>query len=141
VLHAVIARWLAAESQPAPQPSPPPSLLDPGTLDALRALPRRGPKDMLSHIAELYLSDSRGLVDTIERALDVGQAVDLARAAHAWRSYNGNVGAHALAGLCRELEDKARQGNLAAARELFAEIRALHDRVREELQLEMRKSA
>jgi len=96
---------------------------------------------MLSHIAELYLSGSRELVASIERALDVGEAADLARAAHAWRSSNGNVGALALARLCRELEDNARQGNLAGARELFAEIRAHHDRVREELQLEMRESA
>jgi HPt (histidine-containing phosphotransfer) domain-containing protein len=67
--------------------------------------------------------------------------VDLARAAHAWCSQHGNVGALTLARLCRELEDNARKGNLTGARELFAEIRALHDRVREELQLEMRKSA
>jgi HPt (histidine-containing phosphotransfer) domain-containing protein len=116
-------------------------VLDHRTLDALRALPRKGPKDMLSHIAERYLSDSRQLVASIERALDVGEAVDLARAAHAWRSYNGNVGALSLAQLCRELEDNARQGNLAAAREIFAQIRVLHDRVRDELHCEMRRSA
>jgi HPt (histidine-containing phosphotransfer) domain-containing protein len=96
---------------------------------------------MLSHIAERYLTDSGELVGSIERALELGNAEDLARAAHAWRSYNGNVGAHALARLCRELEDNARLGNFSAAREVFARIRALHGRVREQLQFEMRKSA
>lgn len=152
-LHAVLARWLAAEPKDAPQPASPVvdsaaaaapapgELLDRTTLNALRALPRKGPKDMLSHIAERYLADSRELVASIERAIDEGEAADLARAAHAWRSYNGNVGAVGLAHLCRELEERAREGNLAAARELLGELRALHARVREELQFEMRRSA
>jgi hypothetical protein len=39
------------------------------------------------------------------------------------------------------LEDSARVGNFAAAREIYTQIQALHLRVRDELQLEMRKSA
>lgn len=159
-LHIALARWLAPKSQPAPQPESPAldsatkassvaiaatpaadSILDRGALNALRALPARGPKDMLSHIAERYLSDSRELVASIERAIEEGHAADLARAAHAWRSYNGNVGANGLARLCRELEDRAKEGNVAAARELLDELRALHARVREELQFELRRSA
>jgi CheY-like chemotaxis protein len=144
-LHGALSKWLSADLDdlvaPPPSPPPAPALLDRATLDALRALPRRGSKDMLSHIVELYLSDSRALVDTIERALDAGQGAELARAAHAWRSYNGNVGAHALARLCRDLEDQGRAGNLTDARRVFGELRALHDRVREELQFEMRRTA
>jgi HPt (histidine-containing phosphotransfer) domain-containing protein len=116
-------------------------LLDRATLNALRALPRSGPKDMLSHIAEIYLSDSTRLVDSIEHALNAGESTSLVRAAHAWRSYNGNVGAHALARLCRELEDQARAGNLGSAREIFGRIQVLHGRVRDELQSELRRSA
>jgi HPt (histidine-containing phosphotransfer) domain-containing protein len=116
-------------------------VLDRGTLNALRALPRKGTKDMLSHIVERYLTDSRELVASIERSIEQGDAAELARAAHAWRSYNGNVGAHGLASLCRELEDRARNGKIATARELLGELRALHTRVREELQFEMRRSA
>ena len=133
-LHAVLARWLRAESVDA-------YVLDCTALNALRALPRKGAKDMLSHIVELYLADSRELVASIERAIDEGKAAELASAAHAWRSYNGNVGARGLADLCRELEERARGGNLAAARELLGELRVLHARVREELQFELRRSA
>jgi signal transduction histidine kinase/ligand-binding sensor domain-containing protein/DNA-binding response OmpR family regulator len=143
-LHAALSRWLSEEREAPAEPvaaAAPGSLLDRAALDALRALPRTGPKDMLSHIGELYLTDSRRLVESIERALADGKAPELARAAHAWRSYHGNVGAHDLARLCRELEEQAKQGNLARARELFAELRPLHDRVREELQFEMRRSA
>ncbi len=150
-LHAILARSLAdsrggaapvsrARSAAASEPSKAP-LLDGATLDALRALPRSGPKDMLTHIGELYLMDSSGLVTSIEHSLAAENGAELARAAHAWRSYNGNVGAVGLAQLCRELEDAARAADYAAARAVYAQIQALHHRVRDELQSEMRKSA
>ena len=131
-LHATLVRWLSPAGEP---------LLDTATLEALRALPRSGAKDMLCHIGELYLVDSRGLVASIEQSLSAGNSADLARAAHAWRSYNGNVGAHGLARLCRELEDMARQGDFAAAREIYTRITSLHLRVRDELEFAMRRSA
>jgi HPt (histidine-containing phosphotransfer) domain-containing protein len=95
----------------------------------------------LNHIGEIYLTDSSRLVEAIEEALRAGEASNLARAAHAWRSYNGNVGAHALARLCRELEGHARGGDLAAAAGTFAQIQVLHGRVRDQLKHEMRRSA
>jgi signal transduction histidine kinase/ligand-binding sensor domain-containing protein/CheY-like chemotaxis protein len=140
-LHNTLAKWLVEDTMAPETAGGGEQLLDRTVLSALRALPRSGPKDMLSHIGEIYLTDSSRLVDTIEHALRDGEAVSLARAAHAWRSYNGNVGAHALAHMCRELENYARAGNLAAAGETFARIRSLHTRVREELQFEMRRSA
>jgi len=145
-LHTVLALWLPAETAAASAPVEPAAtttsdVLDRTTLNALRALPRKGTKDMLSHIVERYLADSRDLVASIERAIEQGDVEELARAAHAWRSYNGNVGAHGLASLCRELEDRARNGKVAAARELLGELRASYVRVREELQFEMRRSA
>jgi CheY-like chemotaxis protein len=147
-LHGMLARWLAyplrqseasaaaVDSTPAGEP-----ILDGATLDALRALPRSGAKDMLAHIGELYLEDSRGLIASIEESLGAGNSADLARAAHAWRSYNGNVGALGLARLCRELEETARRGDFAAAQDIYEQIRALHVRVQDELQFAMRRSA
>jgi CheY-like chemotaxis protein len=162
-LHTTLAKWLVqgapigVQSAPAgvqstlvvpcapvgvaETPASDEPLLDRATLDALRALPRSGPKDMLSHIGEIYLADSNRLVEAIEQALRTGDATGLARAAHAWRSYNGNVGAHALVALCRELETQARAGDLAGAAGTFTRIQALHSRVRDQLQCEMRRSA
>jgi CheY-like chemotaxis protein len=152
-LHATLVRWLAAGTQTEPShaskaggstvdaTAPGEPILDGATLDALRALPRSGAKGMLEHIGELYLVDSRGLIASIEQALRAENSADLARAAHAWRSYNGNVGAHSLASLCRELEDSARQSDFPAAREIFARIGALHLRVRDELESAIRRSA
>jgi signal transduction histidine kinase/ligand-binding sensor domain-containing protein/CheY-like chemotaxis protein len=142
-LHNVLSRWLGSNPLRPPAPTSPPyePVLDGATLEALRALPKRGPKDMLTHIGELYLLDSRGLISAIEQSLDAGGAAELARAAHAWRSYNGNVGAHGLAKLCRELEDAARAHDFTAARQIYTRIQTLHAQVRDELELEMRKSA
>ena len=141
-MHNILSRWLGNPLRsPASLTPPLEPVLDGATLDALRALPNRGPKDMLTHIGELYLLDSRGFIASIEQSLSAGSAADLARAAHAWRSYNGNVGAHGLAKLCRELEDAARAENFGAARQIYAQVQTLHAQVRDELQSEMRKSA
>jgi CheY-like chemotaxis protein len=146
ILHTMLARWLVQSTVVATAPAAnllqgDEQLLDRATLDALRALPRSGQKDMLNHIGEIYLSDSSRLVVAIDEALRSGEAVSLARAAHAWRSYNGNVGAHALAKLCGELESQARAEDFEAAAVTFARLQVLHSRVRDELQYEMRRTA
>ncbi|HET7756544.1 MAG TPA: Hpt domain-containing protein, partial [Steroidobacteraceae bacterium] len=96
---------------------------------------------MLSRIAAAYASDSQRLVGAIGQAIEAGRAAELARAAHAWRSCNGNVGALPLVRLCRELEGCARTGDLAAARALLERAHGLYVRVNDELQGELRKSA
>jgi signal transduction histidine kinase/ligand-binding sensor domain-containing protein/CheY-like chemotaxis protein/HPt (histidine-containing phosphotransfer) domain-containing protein len=143
-LYTALARWL-------PQPSPGPAdavadseaelLLDRGTLAALRSLPSRGSQDMLQHIGQSWLSDSARLIAAIEAALAAGEARELARAAHAWRSCNGHVGALGLVRLCRELEACGRGGDLHPAPALLAQARALYGRVCDELQGELRRSA
>ncbi|HWW32207.1 MAG TPA: two-component regulator propeller domain-containing protein [Steroidobacteraceae bacterium] len=154
-LHAMLRRWLPAEraaataaeaatapaAAPATSADPAAELLDRGTLEALRALPVRGSQTMLSRVAATYLSDSERLLDAIERAVAAGQAADLARAAHAWRSSNGNVGALGLMNLCRELESCARAGDLSSAQALLTQLRNGYAQVGEELRGELRRSA
>jgi signal transduction histidine kinase/ligand-binding sensor domain-containing protein/CheY-like chemotaxis protein/HPt (histidine-containing phosphotransfer) domain-containing protein len=163
-LHAVLRRWLPAvaaappagvpeasqapaaqsDGSPAASGAPHPAaelLVDRATLAALRALQQRGREDMLSRVAAAYALDSQRLVGAIGRAIESGEAGELARAAHAWRSCNGNVGALPLVRLCRELEACARRRDIGAARALLAEAHGLYARVSEELQSELRRSA
>ena len=146
-LHGALARWLRAPerriaaSAATATDAAAELLLDRATLDALRALPPRGSQDMLSHIAHSWLADSELLLAAIERAIGAADAAELARAAHAWRSCNGHVGALGLMRLCRELEVCGRSGDLAAAPGLLAQVRVLYRRVTEELHGEMRRSA
>ncbi|HUO20622.1 MAG TPA: two-component regulator propeller domain-containing protein [Steroidobacteraceae bacterium] len=130
-----------AESAAAAEPDAAAEVLDRGTLEALRALPLRGSQTMLSRVAATYLSDSERLLDRIERAIAAGQAGELAQAAHAWRSCNGNMGALGLMNLCRELESCARAGELAGAQALLRLLRQGYARVGEELRGELRRSA
>lgn len=149
-LRALLNSWLAKSVKSAPaltmesagkpveEAGP---LLDGATLAALRALPRSGANNMFSHVTDLYLQDSPAQVSAIEQALERGDAAALARTAHAWRSCNGNIGAHGLAQLCREVEESARQGDLLKAERAFDEVRPLYERVCEALQRELRRSA
>ncbi len=131
----------AQSARPAGNAAGAERLLDPATLDSLRALPSRGPRDMLSHIAQGYLEESEILFARIERAARERQAAELAQAAHAWRSCCGHVGALGLAQLCRELEAKGRAGALSGVPELLEQARELYAEVRLELQGELRRSA
>jgi signal transduction histidine kinase/ligand-binding sensor domain-containing protein/DNA-binding response OmpR family regulator len=151
-LYATLKRWLpaapgrdavAAPADVAAAAADPAAelLLDRATLDALRALPARGSQDMLSRVAAAYVNDSQRLVAAMERAIESGEAGEVARAAHAWRSCNGHVGAFGLVSLCRELESCARAGDLAPARALLGQLRGLYARVSDELQGELRRSA
>ncbi|HUA88770.1 MAG TPA: response regulator, partial [Steroidobacteraceae bacterium] len=141
-LRTVLARWLAPASAAAPPPGvpagrPAAAPLDAQTLETLRALPRRGARSMLEHIARLYLAESSAQLAGLKRALDEGDPQRLARAAHGWASSNGNVGALHLARLCRGLEEQARRNDLRAARAGFAQLQHEYDRVHAALQAEV----
>jgi signal transduction histidine kinase/ligand-binding sensor domain-containing protein/CheY-like chemotaxis protein len=138
-LHAALARWLPAAG--AGDADVAKRLLDHATLAALRALPPRGAQNMLSHIAQSWREDSERLLPAIERSVSAGDALELARAAHAWRSCNGHLGALSLMRLCRELEACGRSGDLRTAPGLLVQLRALYARVTDELQGELRRSA
>jgi len=144
-LRAVLVRWLpeapaagvtAAGADPAAE-----LLLDRATLEALRTLPPRGSEPILDRVAGAYVVNSERLLAALAQAIEAGERGALARAAHAWRSCNGNVGALALVEVCRELERCARGGDMLGARDLFAAARALYGRVSAELHTELRRSA
>jgi signal transduction histidine kinase/CheY-like chemotaxis protein/HPt (histidine-containing phosphotransfer) domain-containing protein len=145
-LRTVLGRWLpqasAGEDAPAAATDPAAELLlDRATLDALLTLPPRGAETMLDRVASAYRADSQRLLDALDRAVESGERGALARAAHAWRSCNGNVGALALVEICRELERCARGGDMSAARELLGRARELYTRVTDQLHTELRRTA
>jgi len=145
-LRAVLGRWLpqVPGGTPATEAAADPAaelLLDRATLEALRALPARGAEGMLNRVAASYGADSQRLLAALGQAIETGERGALARAAHAWRSCNGNVGALTLAEVCRELERCARGGDMGGARELLGRARSLYARVSEELHAELRRTA
>jgi CheY-like chemotaxis protein len=142
-LRTVLGRWLPQAPAGASTAVDPAAelLLDRATLEALRTLPPRGAEPVLDRVAGAYVVNSERLLATLGQAIEAGERGALARAAHAWRSCNGNVGALALVEVCRELERCARGGDLLAARDLLVAARELYGRVSAELHTELRRSA
>jgi signal transduction histidine kinase/ligand-binding sensor domain-containing protein/DNA-binding NarL/FixJ family response regulator len=98
--------------------------LDRSTLDDLRALSPN--PDAVTRVIDLYVRGSAELLADIERHASAGEFAELEKAAHAWKSYNGNIGARDLERLCRELETAATRSDEATATRLAAEARQRH---------------
>jgi CheY-like chemotaxis protein/HPt (histidine-containing phosphotransfer) domain-containing protein len=152
-LKAVLARWLPALNGSAAQTpamsdaailsasSSSDTFLDPATLATLRALPGRGSGTLLTHVAQGYLDDAGSLLERLERAEHAGNAQEVARGAHAWYSCAGHIGALALMRVLREIEARGQAGQLVGIRVLLAQARELQERIADELELELRKTA
>ena len=97
-------------------------LLDPATIEALRALGGEDDPDFLSDIVADYVADAAGRIADIRRYLsarDVGKA---SAAAHALKGASYNVGAHQLGDLARSLEEKCASGDPADLDSLVREM-------------------
>ncbi|MDH3601690.1 MAG: response regulator, partial [Candidatus Tectomicrobia bacterium] len=147
-LHTVLARWLPAQPasslSPAPtaavaaspaQPEAIPTVtcLDTVTLDNLRALQQPGGPDVFRRVIERYLADSPESMDTVRAAVSQHDATGLQQAAHAFKSNCGNVGALALAALCKDLESMGRANDLDGAEEVLIAMETAYATAFEEL--------
>ena len=99
--------------------------LDSAALDNLREL---GGDEFLVEVVDTFLTDAPTLLTTLRRSLDEGNADELRRAAHTLKSNGATLGAESFTELCRELEQRAKSGQLAEAAELV-------DRVEREYEL------
>ncbi|WP_365304016.1 response regulator [uncultured Thiodictyon sp.] len=129
-LLATLDRWWIAPRLPAPvaAPQPPPAActvlpIDPGAIEDLReAIGDIAPvlhaalADVPARLAELRLG-----VETAEREC-------IRSAAHALAGSVGNLGAHTLVQLARDLEALGKSGNLSTATELLAALQAEAER-------------
>lgn len=103
------------------------------TLENLLAM-FNGDKAFVYQVLDTYLADGLRLLDTLQKSLAAGSAVDLQRAAHSLKSNSANVGALTLSSLSRELEELSRQGNLNDAPALLAQLTSEFQLVQAELQ-------
>ena len=84
-----------------------------------------GARDLLGY----FLETTAPILDEVERGLDLGDAEEGRRAAHAAAGAARTAGARELATLCSEIELLAAQGRIDAARERVAPLRAAFGRV------------
>ena len=103
--------------------------LDPRALNAIRGLQRPGGPDLLARVVRLYLEEAPRLFGRLSEALAAGDVEAFTRSAHTLKSSSANLGAHALAERCRELEMRGRAGQLDGTAALVAEVESSLDRV------------
>ena len=83
----------------------------------------------LGELIGTFLEDAPGLVVTLREGLAASDLDAFRRAAHSLKSNCDTLGALGLAALARELETRARAGNLAGAAERVTEIAGAYDAV------------
>ncbi len=103
-----------------------PPTLDMDTLQQLQtSLGRRGAQKVQTLIESFYESSARLLAEA-EQALAADARSELERAAHTLKSTSATMGALGLATLARELETRAREGQLAGAAEHVRSLRTAY---------------
>lgn len=73
-------------------------------------------------LVETFLSDSEERLRSIRAAFAESDGIALRHAAHSFKGSCGNMGASVLSGLCKQLEECARQGDLASAQTLIGRV-------------------
>jgi PAS domain S-box-containing protein len=91
---------------------------DPAALENLREL---GGDDFLAEVVDAFLDDSPALLATLRDSL-TEDADELRRAAHTLKSNGSTFGAKDFSELCRELEERAKTGQLTDVFELVNRI-------------------
>jgi|SRR3990170_3644499 len=97
-----------------------------------------GDRTFLTDLVATYRTDGAARIGDMRTALAAGNGADLQRAAHTLKSSSATLGAVHLADLCRDVEYRARDGELeglsssieAIATEFEAVLGALPGRVR-----------
>ncbi|HTY92851.1 MAG TPA: response regulator [Steroidobacteraceae bacterium] len=114
-----------SRSEPAAAGSP----LDQQALRQIRSLGKPGGIDLLKRIVDLYVGNSRGLIDSLREAIIRNDPPAVHQAAHSLKSSSANVGATRLTELCAALEATAKTGKLASAWALLDRLVEEHSRV------------
>jgi len=128
----------AFQSGSGPQENVTENYLDRDDLDNIRSLGPNGPR-MLSAVIGIYLDDSPILLDKLSEVFNAGDVEGVAKAAHAMKSTSACLGATALAAMCRQLEDLARESSIDGADTLIAKIRLEYGKVKAALMREIQK--
>ena len=110
-----------------------PPVLDPAVLESLRELTPPGEPDVLKEVLQLFLDDVPARVERLRSAWQSGDAVAVQRAAHSLKGSAGNIGATDLLGVCRQLDELGRAGDLSNAAPLVTALDAEFARVQSEI--------
>ena len=102
-------------------------------LDTLKLIQRPNAPSLLDRAVTLYLQTAKDYLGRLQGLVSGANAAGVREAAHALKGSSGTVGAKRLAGLCKELEEMGRSGELEGAAAKLREVRAEFGRVEKSL--------
>jgi CheY-like chemotaxis protein/nitrogen-specific signal transduction histidine kinase/HPt (histidine-containing phosphotransfer) domain-containing protein len=98
------------------------TIIDQAALAVIRALQRPGHPDILARALSKYIETSPEMVDRIRRAILLRDSAELRAAAHRLKSSSAQLGACALATVCRELEMMGAGQEVCRADEILSKL-------------------
>ncbi len=147
-LEEILGRWLPKASPDnngsvpgVDAESSPQATLDRRVLEQLRELQDADQPNIVADLIQMYLTDSRKLIDQLEKAAAAKNTKDLAFASHTLKSSSANVGATRLSELCATLQAVAGDSKMDGVTELLEKIVAEHIAVQSALQVELSAAA
>jgi CheY-like chemotaxis protein/HPt (histidine-containing phosphotransfer) domain-containing protein len=106
------------------------AILDEGAVESLRDL---GGEEFVTEVIDTFLSDAPALVASLRTAYEQGETEELRRAAHTLKANGQTFGAGRFSELCRELEERARGGDVDSTAELVDRVEREYPAVAETL--------
>jgi signal transduction histidine kinase/DNA-binding response OmpR family regulator/HPt (histidine-containing phosphotransfer) domain-containing protein len=110
------------------------TVLDPRAIAQLLETGGADAETFLSSLIDAFLEDAPGLLESLRRGVDQGDAAKLRLAAHTLKSNGNEFGAKRFAELCAALEAIGRQGTVEGAPALVPQVEAEFGRVQLALQ-------
>ncbi len=130
-----VASRFSIEPRPEPSADSPAPIVDEEALMA----GVRGDEKLLRELIDLFMEDSSTMLADMKKAIELENSSELASSAHAFIGSLGNFASRRAFTRARELERKAREGDLEAARGLFTDLVKETARLEEALQEILRK--
>jgi HPt (histidine-containing phosphotransfer) domain-containing protein len=104
-----------------------------GALEKIRMLSRERGDALVQKVINAYVDDTPQQLSTLRRAIDGMDTGNVRRIAHTLKSASANVGAEALAALCKEMEHLGRADTTEGADSLLNNMEQEFQAVRDSL--------
>jgi signal transduction histidine kinase/DNA-binding response OmpR family regulator/HPt (histidine-containing phosphotransfer) domain-containing protein len=124
-LETTLRRWLPERPRGIPH-------VDPLVLERMLEQTGGGP-ELMKRMIRAYLKDGPKRISAIQDGMSRADSAAVARAAHAFKSGNANLGATQLVEMCTRLERHCRAGYTSGAEKLVAQIEVEYGHVANEL--------
>ena len=121
---------IAQYQEPVDKDKPP---IDQTFFDNYPSLQKTEMQALLSELTDLYLKDSKPLLQRLGHAIEKGDTGAMKKAAHSLKSSSGNIGALKLADLCQKLEEEVHTKSFENVGNTFSRIQLEYKRVQKEL--------